>query len=105
MFIESLDVFAVHLVDEVGAAVVNRLGSDAAGAQVSEKLMYERQQLRRLRRAAVFFCQLHHVCLPFVVGNKNFFDFIYGAQNEAYMSRSAEKWVRGLCFNELGVCS
>ena len=27
----------------------------------------------------------------------------YGAQNEAYMSRSAEKWVRGLCFNELGV--
>lgn len=28
----------------------------------------------------------------------------YGAQNEAYMSRSAEKWVRGLCFNELGVC-
>lgn len=33
-------------------------------------------------------------------------DFIeeYGAQNEAYMSRSAEKWVRGLCFNELGVC-
>lgn len=76
MFIESLDVFAVHLVDEVGAAVVNRLGSDAAGAQVSEKLMDERQQLRRLRRAAVFFCQLHHVCLPFVVGNKNFFDFI-----------------------------
>ena len=29
---------------------------------------------------------------------------LYGAQNEAYMSRSAEKWVRGLCFNELGVC-
>ena len=28
---------------------------------------------------------------------------VYGAQNEAYMSRSAEKWVRGLCFNELGV--
>ena len=28
----------------------------------------------------------------------------YGAQNEAYMSRSAEKWVSGLCFNELGVC-
>ena len=28
---------------------------------------------------------------------------IYGAQNEAYMSRSAEKWVKGLCFNELGV--
>lgn len=27
----------------------------------------------------------------------------YGAQNEAYMSRSAEKRVRGLCFNELGV--
>lgn len=36
-----------------------------------KKLMYEWQQLRRLRRAAVFFCQLHHVCLPFVVGNKN----------------------------------
>lgn len=29
---------------------------------------------------------------------------MYGAQNEAYMSRSAEKWVRDLCFNELGVC-
>lgn len=29
---------------------------------------------------------------------------VYGAQNEAYMSRLAEKWVRGLCFNELGVC-
>ena len=28
---------------------------------------------------------------------------IYGAQNEAYMSRSAEKWGRGLCFNELGM--
>ena len=27
----------------------------------------------------------------------------YGAQNEAYMSRSGEKWVRGLCINELGV--
>ena len=49
MFVESLDVFAVHLVDEVGAAVVNRLCPDAAGAQVSEKLMDERQQLRRLR--------------------------------------------------------
>lgn len=30
-------------------------------------------------------------------------DPLYGAQNEAYMSRSAEKLVRGLCFNELGV--
>lgn len=30
--------------------------------------------------------------------------WVYGAQNEAYMSRSAEKWVRDLCFNELGVC-
>lgn len=28
---------------------------------------------------------------------------MYGAQNEAYMSRSAEKLVRDLCFNELGV--
>lgn len=28
---------------------------------------------------------------------------IYGAQNETYMSRSAKKWVKGLCFNELGV--
>mgnify|MGYP006925947302 CR=1 FL=1 len=27
----------------------------------------------------------------------------YGAQNEAYMSRLAEKEVRGLCINELGV--
>lgn len=32
-------------------------------------------------------------------------DSLYGAQNEAYMSRSAEKWARDLCFNELGVCS
>ena len=32
------------------------------------------------------------------------FRVLYGAQNEAYKSRSAEKWVRGLCFNELGVC-
>lgn len=32
------------------------------------------------------------------------FQPLYGAQNEAYMSRSAEKWVRALCFNELGVC-
>ena len=91
MFIESLDVFAVHLVDEVGAAVVNRLGSDAAGAQVSEKLMDEWQQLRRLRRAAVFFCQLHHVCLPIVVGNKNFFDFI----NRFFLRR--EKYFLCLC--------
>ena len=29
---------------------------------------------------------------------------LYGAQNEAYMSRSAEKRVRDLCFNELGAC-
>ena len=28
---------------------------------------------------------------------------MYGAQNETYMSRLAEKWVKGLCFNELGV--
>lgn len=34
---------------------------------------------------------------------KPVFIYSYGAQNEAYMSRSAEKWVRGLCFNELGV--
>ena len=35
----------------------------------------------------------------------NQFTFLgkYGAQNEAYMSRSGEKWVRGLCINELGV--
>lgn len=26
----------------------------------------------------------------------------YGAQNEVYMSRLAEKVVSGLCFNELG---
>ena len=32
-----------------------------------------------------------------------FVTYIYGAQNETYMSRSAEKWVKGLCFNELGV--
>lgn len=29
--------------------------------------------------------------------------FTYGAQNEAYMCRTAENVVRGLCFNELGV--
>lgn len=33
----------------------------------------------------------------------NFGNVVYGAQNEAYMSLLAEKWVRGLCFNELGV--
>lgn len=27
---------------------------------------------------------------------------LYGAQNEVYMSRSAENVVSGLCFNELG---
>lgn len=27
---------------------------------------------------------------------------MYGAQNEVYMSRLAEKVVSGLCFNELG---
>ena len=42
----------------------------------------------------LLFCLIMHL-------NKS---FNYGAQNEAYMSRSAEKWVRGLCFNELGVC-
>lgn len=31
------------------------------------------------------------------------FPLMYGAQNEAYMCRSAENVVRGLCFNELGV--
>lgn len=35
--------------------------------------------------------------------NEGVFNGIYGAQNEAYMSRSAEKLVRDLCFNELGV--
>ena len=30
------------------------------------------------------------------------YDRIYGAQNEVYMSRLAEKVVSGLCFNELG---
>lgn len=46
------------------------------------------------------------VDLPFnhVVKIAEFLGAKYGAQNEAYMSRSAEKWVRGLCFNELGVC-
>ena len=39
------------------------------------------------------FLSLHLSTIPF-----------YGAQNEAYMSRSAEKRVRGLCFNELGAC-
>ena len=42
--------------------------------------------------------------LVHVYGVADFAYDIYGAQNEAYMSRSAEKWVRGLCFNELGVC-
>lgn len=32
-----------------------------------------------------------------------FSNIIYGAQNEAYMCRTAENVVRGLCFNELGV--
>lgn len=41
---------------------------------------------------------------PALYKRKSMIDGGYGAQNEAYMSRSAEKWVRGLCFNELGVC-
>lgn len=41
---------------------------------------------------------------PSTRANDDFDDGLeYGAQNEAYMSRSAEKWVRCLCFNELGV--
>ena len=36
-------------------------------------------------------------------GIPNVMGGVYGAQNETYMSRSAEKWVKGLCFNELGV--
>ena len=40
----------------------------------------------------------------YVLDKPTFSPAKYGAQNEAYMSRSAEKWVRGLCFNELGVC-
>ena len=39
--------------------------------------------------------------LIFSVGKKKLSN--YGAQNETYMSRSAEKWVKGLCFNELGM--
>lgn len=38
-----------------------------------------------------------------IANGKGTLSKIYGTQNEAYMSRSAEKWVRGLCFNELGV--
>ena len=47
--------------------------------------------------------------VPFLVLSSTFLLIVgeeiafYGAQNEAYMSRSAEKLVRGLCFNELGV--
>lgn len=44
-------------------------------------------------------CNIHFYCLGVVKSCT-----VYGAQNETYMSRSAEKWVRGLCFNELGVC-
>lgn len=40
------------------------------------------------------------ICFIHELSNLSLF---YGAQNEAYMSRSAEKWVRDLCFNELGV--
>ena len=43
------------------------------------------------------------VVLPVACGAQSVSLRMYGAQNEAYMSRSAEKWVRGLCFNELGV--
>lgn len=42
------------------------------------------------------------LCSLYILYIKSGFS-LYGAQNEAYMSRSAEKWVRGLCFNELGV--
>lgn len=43
-------------------------------------------KFRFFRRLFMIFCQLN----------------IYGAQNEVYMSRLAEKVVSGLCFNELG---
>ena len=55
---------------------------------------YSRDNSRTLRTLIV-----RNACRPLSV-----FMACYGAQNEAYMSRSAEKWVRGLCFNELGVC-
>lgn len=41
--------------------------------------------------------------MNYFLGSSEQNTYLYGAQNEAYMSRSAEKWVGGLCFNELGV--
>lgn len=46
---------------------------------------------------------MHSYIKDFKIANILHINILYGAQNEAYMSRSAEKWVRGLCFNELGV--
>lgn len=43
------------------------------------------------------------VVIGFALQHKYMRPVLYGAQNETYMSRSAEKWVKGLCFNELGV--
>lgn len=46
-----------------------------------------------------------HTDWNYRLNDKCTFTVRYGAQNEVYMSQSAGKWVRGLCFNELGVCS
>ena len=59
--------------------------------------------LRKLSYLTIFLVYSTNVLTTYYYGCPLFLP-LYGAQNEAYMSRSAEKWVRGLCFNELGVC-
>lgn len=56
----------------------------------------------------ILFCEIHHTACLATLAYTFYYNrlvvwSLYGAQNEAYMSRLAEKWVRGLCFNELGV--
>ena len=74
------------------------------------KMISQSQYLGRLGELLKSFHEMFCICkevratLDFLVKNEFFSKRRYGAQNEAYMSRSAEKWVRGLCFNELGVC-
>lgn len=58
---------------------------------------------RQMAYLACLLMQRGYVVKIITYGDNSFYAPMYGAQNEAYMSRLAEKWVRGLCFNELGV--
>lgn len=69
--------------------------------QIADTIVF--QYLLECKPIFFAFSRQRFQSLPFRLFGLFFFLGFYGAQNEAYMSRSAEKWVRGLCFNELGV--